>query len=604
MSKKPVKSASKSGTKKTGPKPAGKSAPSASTGPSELPVPNEKKPYLVLARKYRPATFAALIGQDAMVQTLTNAFLMGRIAHAFMLTGVRGVGKTTTARILARALNFADENGPRPNIELKTLGTHCAAIIESRHIDVVEMDAASHTGIDDIRELNESTRYGPVSAPFKVFIIDEVHMLSKNAFNGLLKTLEEPPPYVKFIFATTEIRKVPVTILSRCQRFDLRRIVPDEMSGFLQGILEKENVGIEPDALVQIVRAGEGSVRDCLSLIDQAIAHADGEISAEAVREMLGLADRSRTIDLFEAIMGGNIAKALENMSEQYGAGADPMATLNDLAAFTHLVTRVKVVPDAKNDVALTPRERERAATLASRLGLRSLSRCWQILQKGIAEIRAANDMLQCAEMVLIRLAYAADLPTPDELIEKITTTETPEPAPRPQISSPRPPGGNSGQSARAVAPAPDQVAAPEPVRIESFTDLLALASQKRDLVVKNALETGLIPVSIRDGHLEVGLAEGANPQIIQTLSARLRDWTGRPWLVTVTTKSGAKTVRQQRDAGQSAEMEKAAKDPLVQAVLKTFPGAKLVKVRVRDEHISAANEPASGGRDKDQDTE
>jgi DNA polymerase-3 subunit gamma/tau len=388
-----------------------------------MATPETSPPYLVLARKYRPLSFAGLIGQGAMVQTLTNAFKSGRIHHAFILTGVRGVGKTTTARILARAFNYEDETGRHPTLDLEKEGIHCRDIIEGSHVDVLEMDAASNTGIDSIREINAMTRTPPMSAPYKVFIIDEVHMLSNSAFNGLLKTLEEPPPYVKFIFATTEIRKVPVTILSRCQRFDLRRVTPDVMTAHLVDLLARENIGYEPEALAMIVRAGEGSVRDCQSLLDQAIAHGDGRVTAETVKAMLGLGDRARTIDLFESLMAGRIADALDTMRALYDAGADPQTMVADLCDFTHLVTRIKVVPAAADDMSLTPDERERGASLAGRLAMRALTRTWQILYKGYEEVAKAGNALQAAEMVLVRLAYAADLPTPDRCRCRAVTT-------------------------------------------------------------------------------------------------------------------------------------------------------------------------------------
>ncbi|HEY0917592.1 DNA polymerase III subunit gamma/tau, partial [Devosia sp.] len=383
-------------------------------------------PYLVLARKYRPLSFEGLIGQDAMVQTLTNAFKSGRIHHAFILTGVRGVGKTTTARILARAFNYEDAAGRRPTLDLAQEGLHCRAIIEGRHVDVVEMDAASNTSINDIREIIDSVKYGPVSAPYKVYIIDEVHMLSTAAFNGLLKTLEEPPPYVKFIFATTEIRKVPVTILSRCMRFDLRRVAPEVMTAHLEHLLAREGIAYEPEALAMIVRAGEGSVRDNQSLLDQAISHGAGAVTAATVKAMLGLGDRARTIDLFETLMAGDIGAALATMRELYDAGADPQTIVADLCDFTHLVTRIKVVPAAADDVSLTPDERTRGAALAQQLAMRALTRSWQILFKGFDEVSRAGNALQAAEMVLIRLAYAADLPTPDELIARLSGQPAP----------------------------------------------------------------------------------------------------------------------------------------------------------------------------------
>lgn len=545
-----------------------------------------KTPYKVLARKYRPSSFESLVGQDAMVRTLGNAFKSGRIHHAFILTGVRGVGKTTTARILARAFNYADETGPHPTLDLSKEGVHCAEIIAGTHVDVMEMDAASNTGIDSIREINAMTRTAPMSAPYKVFIIDEVHMLSTSAFNGLLKTLEEPPPYVKFIFATTEIRKVPVTILSRCQRFDLRRIAPEVMTEYLSGLLAKENVSAEPEALSMIVRAGEGSVRDCLSLTDQAIAHGDGAITAEAVRAMLGLADRARVIDLFEKLMGGDIAGALDDARALYDSGADPTTIIADLAEFTHLVTRIKIVPSAASDPVLTPDERTRGADLATRLGLRVLTRTWQILSRGLTEIAQSGNGLQTAEMVLIRLAYAADLPSPEELIEKLSGQQGDVQA-SPAPASP----SNGGATARAFAPAPQYQPAPVPQaqqapvlpNPQTYAQLVALAGEKRDILLKHALESDLKPVSFETGRIEVALTATANPSIVSVLSAKLKDWTGRPWMVTVSTKEIATpTLREAREAEERSERNAALEDPLVRAVMETFPGARLVNIKTR----------------------
>lgn len=572
-------------------------------------------PYVVLARKYRPSDFESFIGQEPMVRTLRNAFKSGRIHHAFILTGVRGVGKTTTARILARAFNYVDQNGAHPSLELQRQGEHCQAIIEGRHVDVLEMDAASNTSIDDIREIIDSVKYGPVSAPFKVFIIDEVHMLSNSAFNGLLKTLEEPPPYVKFIFATTEIRKVPVTILSRCQRFDLRRITPDVMTPYLTSLLQKEGIGFEPDALALIVRAGEGSVRDCLSLLDQAIAHGGGDITLQTVQAMLGLADRAAIIDLFEGLMRGDIASALEQNQALYVAGADPVSLLTDLANFTHLVTRLKMVPGAASDQALTPDERERGAQLAQSLGVRALTRAWQILSRGIEETMRAPNGMQAEEMVLIRLAHAADLPTPDELIAKLGETAKHDGGPAAGLPPQRGAMPGPGAQARLVASQPQpqtqtrQISAPEPQgtprattampQPQSFAQLVALAGEKRDLVVKHALEADVRPVSFSPGRLEVQLVEGANTAILATLSARLKSWTGRTWMVTLSRENApvAPSVKEQRQAVRQAEEDAALDDPLVQAVLTQFPGARLVDVRVRsaEEHIE---EHASGIED------
>ncbi|HEV7286866.1 MAG TPA: DNA polymerase III subunit gamma/tau, partial [Kaistia sp.] len=422
---------------------------------SSTPKDGANGAYRVLARKYRPRSFDDLVGQEPMVRTLKNAFETGRIAQAYMLTGVRGVGKTTTARILARGLNYSIPGQvDRPTIDMPELGIHCAEIMEGRHVDVLEMDAASNNGIDNIREIIEAVRYKPVSARYKVYILDEVHMLSGAAFNGLLKTLEEPPEHVKFIFATTEIRKVPVTVLSRCQRFDLRRIESDRLIGLLRSITEKEQVEIGDDALAMIARAAEGSARDSLSLLDQAIAHGAGAITAEDVRGMLGLADRARIIDLFEALMGGRIAEALALLKEQYDIGADPAVVLQDLASFTHAVTRFKVVPDSGEDAALPQDERVRGRALAETVSLRVLARAWQMLLKGIEEVSSSSRPLAAADMVLIRIAHAADLPTPDEALRLLKSGNfsasssgggaTPQVSHQPP-SAPQASGGSSG---------------------------------------------------------------------------------------------------------------------------------------------------------------
>ena len=402
--------------------------------------------YRVLARKYRPRDFSDLIGQAPMVRTLTNAFATGRIAQAYMLTGVRGVGKTTTARILARALNYKTAEIDQPTIDLGEPGEHCQAIMEGRHVDVIEMDAASHTGIDDIREIIEQVRYRPVSARYKVYIIDEVHMLSTQAFNGLLKTLEEPPEHVKFIFATTEIRKVPITVLSRCQRFDLRRIDAGLLVSHFRAIAAKEGVSFDDEALTMIARAAEGSARDGLSLMDQAIAHGGSHVDAANVRGMLGLADRSRVVDLFGHIAGGDIAQALADYRDQYDGGADPAVILTDLADFTHLVMRLKFVPEAADDPALTEAERTGAAEMAAKLSVPALSRFWQMLLKGIPETENASRPLGAGEMVLIRLAHAASLPSPEEAVRRLAEIN------EAGASGPRPPSGNGAASEGARA--------------------------------------------------------------------------------------------------------------------------------------------------------
>ncbi|MFG1380204.1 DNA polymerase III subunit gamma/tau [Xanthobacter versatilis] len=571
-------------------------APSAPARPA--PPPEAPAAYRVLARKYRPQNFTDLIGQEAMVRTLRNAFSSGRIAQAYILTGVRGVGKTTTARILARALNYEPMDGSAggPSLDLSVMGKQCRDIIESRHVDVMEMDAASNTSINDIREIIESARYRPVMARYKVYIIDEVHMLSTAAFNGLLKTLEEPPEHVKFIFATTEIRKVPVTVLSRCQRFDLRRVEAGELAAHLAGICAKEGVTIEPEALAIVARAAEGSVRDSLSLLDQAIAHGGGAVGAEEVRRLLGLADKGRVIDLFEALMKGEMARALAEFRDQYDAGADPAVILTDLAEFTHLVTRLKIMPDAAQDAALVEAERVRGLEMAQGLSMRVLARAWQMLTKGIGEVQQAPKPAQAAEMALVRLGYATDLPTPDEALRRMKdqpVTDAPAPP-----SAPSGGGGGGGGSARlSLAPRPVEARPqmrPAPVaavaapaagpRLASLADVAQYVAAKRDLALKHAVETSLRPVHVEEGRIEVALVPGAPASVIQDLSRKLSDWTGRRWLVSISSQAGGPTLAEENAAVKAEREEGIKAHPLVAAVLARFPGAEVVDVRTREE--------------------
>jgi DNA polymerase-3 subunit gamma/tau len=556
--------------------------------------------YRVLARKYRPANFGDLIGQDAMVRTISNAFEAARIPQAWILTGVRGVGKTTTARILARALNYELPDGSiaAPTVNMRSIGIHCQAIMESRHPDVIEMDAASHNGVDDVRQINDAIRYAPMSARYKVYILDEVHMLTPQAFNALLKTLEEPPPHAKFVFATTETRKVPVTVLSRCQRFDLRRIDADLLVRHLAGIAAKEEITVEPEALALIARAAEGSVRDSLSLLDQAIAHAAGPVRGEAVRQMLGLADRARTIDLFEAVMRGDLKAALAELRDQYDTGADPAVVLSDLAELTHFVTRVKIVPAVADDLSLAEAERKRGRGFAEKLSIRVLARTWQMLLKGIAEVEAAGRPLAAAEMVLVRLAYAADLPSPDEVIRGLDD-KAPARAERngggpvavppagnpPRLDVGR--GGMRGPAAALTQPAGDPVArlseaAPEapPLVIGRFTELIELAAQRRDLAVKAALERDVRLVRCEDGRLEIALQPSAARALVNDLSRKFSQWTGRRWMVVVSAEPGEPTLHAQSEARQVELKTGVRADPLVQAVLARFPGAEIVDVR------------------------
>src|SRR5438876_5177912 len=558
--------------------------------------------YRELARKYRPANFDDLIGQDAMVRTVSNAFETSRIPQAWILTGVRGVGKTTTARILARALNYELPDGSvtGPTIKMPVLGVHCQAIMESRHLDVIEMDAASHNGVDDVRQINDAIRYAPVSARTKVYILDEVHMLSGAAFNALLKTLEEPPAHAKFIFATTEINKVPVTVRSRCQRFDLRRVDAGLLVNHLSGIAGKEGITVEPEALALIARAAEGSVRDSLSLFDQAIAHAAGPVRAEAVRQMLGLADRTKVIDLFDSLVRGDIAGAFKEFREQYDTGADPIVVLSDLAEFVNFVTLVKIVPATADNVAFGETERRRGRDFAAKLSMRVLSRMWQMLLKGITEAQAATRPAAAAEMVLVRIAYVADMPTPDEAIRMldnggaspaIAGNGAPRSAPAPgtssmqsasargSISSPRASADISPRP-QMTAPMPEAASAPAVLRIASFPELVALAGEKRDLLTKAALEADVRLVRIEDGRLEVTLERSAARTLINDLSRKLEQWTGRRWTVIVSNEAGQPTLRSQNEVQKNQRERAAEADPRVKEVLARFPGAKVVEVR------------------------
>ena len=551
------------------------------------------KAYQVLARKYRPATFADLRGQDAMVRTLKNAFAADRIAQAFILTGIRGTGKTTTARIVAKGLNCVGKDGQGgPTTEPCGECEPCVAIAEGRHVDVLEMDAASRTGVDDIREIIDSVHYRAASALYKIYIIDEVHMLSKNAFNALLKTLEEPPEHVKFIFATTEIRKVPVTVLSRCQRFDLRRIEPEVMIDHLKFIAGKENAEIAEDALALITRAAEGSARDAMSLLDQAIAHGAGETTADQVRAMLGLADRGRVMDLFDLILRGEAAGALVELGAQYADGADPMAVLRDLAEVTHWVSVIKITPAAADDPTVGPDERNRGQEMAARLPMRVLTRMWQMLLKALEEVAQAPNPMMAAEMAVIRLTHVADLPTPGELMKALGDAPPGSAAPAPAAPSGGSPGAQAVAQAqvRAVANPPRQTGSALPAtdadpdialaRYPTWQNVLNLVAANRDKVLEIDVQDHVRLVSYSPGRIEFEPANNAPQNLAARLGSALGRWTGVRWAVSVTGSGGAPTIGELRDAEEAEARAEAAENPLVKAVFDAFPSAKITDIR------------------------
>ncbi len=549
--------------------------------------------YQVLARKYRPQTFADLIGQEAMVRTLKNAFAADRIAHAFVMTGVRGVGKTTTARIIAKGLNCIGPDGKGgPTTEPCGVCEPCIAIAEGRHVDVMEMDAASRTGVGDIREIIDSVHYRAASARFKVYIIDEVHMLSTAAFNALLKTLEEPPAHVKFIFATTEIRKVPVTVLSRCQRFDLKRIEPEVMMAHLARIADLEGAKLSPDAFALITRAAEGSVRDAMSLMDQAIAHGAGETSGDQVRAMLGLADRGRVLDLFDLIMRGDAAAALAELSAQYADGADPMAVLRDLAEITHWISVIKINPASAEDPTTPPDEQSRGLDMAGRLPMRAMTRMWQMLLKALEEVALAPNAMMAAEMAVIRLTHVADLPDPETLVKRLSDGPRP---PSGGVPGGAPAGGGGG-TVHAPRLAPMQSAptrgpvmtAAAPMLAEgqvqvyaSFESVVELIRLKRDMLLLNEVESGVRLARYSPGRIEFEPAPGAKPDLASRLGQRLQGWTGARWGVSVVSSGGAATIAESRAVHEAEAHAEADSLPMIQAIKAAFPRAKIAEVRL-----------------------
>jgi DNA polymerase-3 subunit gamma/tau len=559
--------------------PAGRDEATADMFGGPRPPADAPAPYTVIARKYRPQNFDDLIGQEAMVRTLKNAFTTGRIAHAFMLTGVRGVGKTTTARLLARALNYESDTIHQPSIaDLAVEGRHCRAIVEGRHLDVLELDAASRSKVEEMRELLEGVRYAPAEARYKIYIMDEVHMLSTNAFNALLKTLEEPPPHAKFIFATTEIRKVPVTILSRCQRFDLRRVEPEVLISSLGAIARTEGAEIEAEALTLIARAAEGSVRDAQSLLDQAMVQAaEGQtVTAAVVRDMLGLADRAQTIALFEHTVRGDVAAAIEAFRDLHAVGADPATVMLDLLEHAHGAMVAKTV--GLDALTLPKDQAARLAALGATIAPGSLSRVWQMLLKALDEVRRAPDPAAAVDMALIRLAYAADLPGPEEALRALredggaTLVGSGHGAPR-----------GSGGGAQARMAAPRLAASPAPgalTQLNSFEDLARLAEARRDATLQIDLERYVRPISFRTGAIAFEAAPGAPSNLSQRLVARLKEWTGQPWLVACEGGGGAETLMERRKRAAALAQEEVLAEPFVQAVLAAFPGTEILAIR------------------------
>jgi DNA polymerase-3 subunit gamma/tau len=574
----------------------------------DAPAPaSESAAYTVLARKYRPRTFDDLYGQEAMVRTLRNAFASGRIAHAFMLTGVRGVGKTTTARLLARALNFQTDQIDAPTLDLKEEGRHCRAIVEGRHMDVLELDAASRTGVADMRELLEGVRYAPVEARYKVYIIDEVHMLSTGAFNALLKTLEEPPPHAKFIFATTEIRKVPVTILSRTQRFDLRRVEPDVLVKNLEMICEAEGARVDAEGLMLIARAAEGSVRDAQSMLDQAMVQAEAgqTIAAAGIRDMLGLADRAQTIALFELVMRGQAGPALEAFRTLYGYGAGPDQVMMDLLDHCHGATVAKTIgPQA---LVMPKEQAARLAAIGAAVSAGTLSRIWQLTLRAYEEVRRAPDAAAAAEMALVRLAYAADLPGPEEALKRLQAGESSGGGPTgggSVSSGSGGPGGGSAAVARSLAPPQPQPAGPAMALAQpaSYEDVLALIEARRDIALKLDVERYVRPISFRPGAIEYEAAPGAPANLAQRLVGRLKEWTGERWLIAAQGGGGAESLWEKQKREERETRAQIEQDPFIVKVMQAFPGAEIVGVRNLAQPEPAADAANGDEADSDED--
>ncbi len=557
--------------------------------------------YVVLARKYRPQNFEDLLGQDALVQTLTNAIQNNRLHHAYILTGIRGVGKTTTARLIARALNCTGADGKGgPTIHPCGVCDNCKAIAAGRHMDVMELDAASHTGVDDIRELLDSARYAPTNARYKVYIIDEVHMLSKGAFNALLKTLEEPPAHVKFIFATTEIRKVPVTILSRCQRFDLQRLSVETLTQLFTKILANENIPAETEALDIIAKAADGSARDGLSLLDQAIVLSNGNINTDVVKKMLGLADRSQTLTLFENLVNGNMEAVLKDISEQYTNGATPMIVLQDLINITHDLAKVKIIPALLNSTSLSEIEKKTFATLSTSCSLAVLSKIWQMLIKGISEINMAPSAVEALEMILLRVAYSASLPTPYEILNEVKKNS--DLAGTGSVYS-----GQSALLQNSAAAAPVSVppsgtekkndltatvSAGETSGFNTVEDLLRYLEGTKKALIEYSIKHDVCIREFSDGHIAMNIAPSIHQDFIMNLHKLLSEATGRQWEIEIIKGDLGETIADKEKSAAEATKKNVSEYPLVKKILEEFKGAKIETVIRKNLEELAENEP------------
>ncbi len=565
---------------------------------------NQTGAYRVLARTYRPSIFADLVGQEILVRTLSNAFETGRIAHAYLLTGVRGIGKTTTARLIARALNCLSIEGP--TIEPCGNCESCQAIIEDRHVDVIEMDAASRTGVDDIRGIIESVRYAPVTGRNKVYIIDEVHMLSKNAFNALLKTLEEPPPKVVFIFATTEVRKIPLTVLSRCQRFDLRRVEPDALTLHLQNISTKEGIDSHHSALTILSRAAEGSVRDALSLLDQAIVSGNGVVSESVVQEMLGLSDKTINLDLFERLIFGDIVSALGNLREQISFGADPIIVIHELLNICHWISRIKAIPKLIDSDSRTKSEQNRGNTIADQISMATLARVWQMLLKGLQETKNAPDPLAALEMLLIRIAYVSDLPSPIEVIEKITKSSSSDSIKESsslsslkeekiEKNSSESLYNNSSENEEKQSLPVAKNHPPEEPFLKSFSDVVELTAMRGEPRLYADLINYVRIIHFEIGSIRFSPTEQCPPDLAKRLQRKLIEWTNISWIVeTSSNEDGLPTLYEISESERIHNLESAAEDPSVRAVLDEFPGSEIIEIRDSDLAINSKSKGRS----------